>query len=905
MFVEMAFFSRWWREQDDAMRATVKDIVAAGRLEFIGGGWVMHDEATPYYEDKIDNMAVGHQFLKEELDYVPSIGWQIDPFGHSSTTAALFSKMGFDGMWFARVDAQDKVKRLNEKSMEMIWQPETSQNEENRIFAAVNYQHYSAPSGFCFDIVQCGDEPMAYDPDLEGFNLDARVQTITNYFRAMSPSYQSDHLLHTWGDDFNFQAAASYFKNLKHLIDATNARFDKFGVKMLFSTPTIYLKAVNEQNITWPMKTDDFFPYRDGGNAFWTGYFTSRVSQKGYTRDAGRLFQNIRRLVAHKVANNESSYLNANLNAVVKAIRDAEENRGLLQHHDAVAGTAKQHVKEDYVYLMEKTMNALHDGVVNPVFRETTQGKLGITTNFTRCLTNTTAEACDVVQGLSKNQGVLVAIYNPLQTGRDQIVRLKVPTTKVQVYSLNNQTEKVNLDTDVICSNLTSLTDCDLYFLDHFEAFTLNHYLLQPTSQSNQVLSLNAIDATATLKTVSVGHNKTLTIVRDLQTFALKDGDQTHPFRVKVNYYPSFCKSGDQASGAYIFRPADQAINGSLPYTSLSSASVFNGKVVSQVSLYSDEVIVNMRFEVKQSSTPGFALDTFVNSINVDDNQGKEIVVIVETPEINNNQEFFTDSNGLEMQKRVLNYRPSWNYTSAQRASGNYYPVTSAIYIQDNATGLRSTFLTDRTHGATSLKSGQIEVMLHRRCVCDDGRGVGEPLSEKDYDGKGLRQWFSDRVIFSVGSDAQRTAQFHLDQPNIVALASYPQTQIEKMVSHIHPHFSVAHFSRLSTGVKATLPANVKLTYKPATTTDYIVWLHNLNEANVTVPVSALQENSNKQITLEELALSGNQLRSDMLAKKMTWNGVKPTLDVVYKKTEDTVSLRSLEIRCFHVTITN
>ena len=213
--------------------------------------------------------------------------------------------------------------------------------------------------------------------------------------------------------------------------------------------------------------------------------------------------------------------------------------------------------------------------------------------------------------------------------------------------------------------------------------------------------------------------------------------------------------------------------------------------------------------------------------------------------------------------------------------------------------------MTDRAHGATSLKPGQIEVMLHRRCLCDDGRGVGEPLNETgeffffclgiglnffllDYDGKGLRQWFSDRVVFSSnGSDAQRTAQFHLDQPNIVALATYPQTHLEKMVAHIHPHLSGAHSPRISTRVKASaLPANVKLTYKPATTTDYTVWLHNLNEANVTVPTAALQENPNKQITLEELSLSGNQLRSDMLSKKMTWNGVKPTLNGVFKPTD-------------------
>ena len=361
IYVEMSFFSRWWREQDQTNQNLVKALVNAGTLEFIGGGWVMHDEATPYYEDFIDNMAVGHQFILDNFNVTPSIGWQIDPFGHSSTSAALFAKMGFDGLWFARVDLQDKVQRSNNKSLEMLWQPTTSQNDETRIFAAVNYRHYSSPPNCCFDIVMCNDEPIAYDPDLEYYNVDRKVQEVTDYFRTMSNSYQSDQLLHTFGDDFSFQAAASYFKNIDLLIKGANARFDQHGVKMMFSTPSTYLKAVNQQNLTFPMKSDDFFPYRDGPSAYWTGYFTSRVSQKGYTRHSGRVFQNIRRLVSHKLLANDSSYLASNVDTVVKAIVAAEENRGLLQHHDAVAGTAKQRVKENYIFLMERAMNKLHE----------------------------------------------------------------------------------------------------------------------------------------------------------------------------------------------------------------------------------------------------------------------------------------------------------------------------------------------------------------------------------------------------------------------------------------------------------------------------------------------------------------------------------------------------------------
>lgn len=52
----------------------------------------------------------------------PRVGWQIDPFGHSREMASLFAQMGFDGMFFARLDYEEKSERLTNKTAEMIWE---------------------------------------------------------------------------------------------------------------------------------------------------------------------------------------------------------------------------------------------------------------------------------------------------------------------------------------------------------------------------------------------------------------------------------------------------------------------------------------------------------------------------------------------------------------------------------------------------------------------------------------------------------------------------------------------------------------------------------------------------------------------------------------------------------------
>ena len=61
-YVEMKFFSMWWKDQTDQMKEDVRMLVREGRLELLNAGWSMHDEACPHYEDMINNMMAGHDF---------------------------------------------------------------------------------------------------------------------------------------------------------------------------------------------------------------------------------------------------------------------------------------------------------------------------------------------------------------------------------------------------------------------------------------------------------------------------------------------------------------------------------------------------------------------------------------------------------------------------------------------------------------------------------------------------------------------------------------------------------------------------------------------------------------------------------------------------------------------------
>ncbi|KAG8182049.1 hypothetical protein JTE90_013979 [Oedothorax gibbosus] len=100
-------------------------------------------------------------------------------------------------------------------------------------------------------------------------------------------------------------------------------------------------------------------------------------------------------------------------------------------------------------------------------------------------------------------------------------------------------------------------------------------------------------------------------------------------------------------------------------------------------------------------------------------NKDLELIMRINS-DVQNDGIFYTDSNGLQMLKR--------KYVTDLPVQGNYYPATSAIYIEDKQ--LRLNLLVPHSHGVTSPYDGGIEIMLDRKMSNDDGRGMSEGVED-------------------------------------------------------------------------------------------------------------------------------------------------------------------------------
>ena len=278
----------------------------------------MHDEASTHYIDMIDQTTYGHRFIQEQFGVQPKVGWQIDPFGHSATQAALLSaEVGFEALFFGRIDYQDYDARAKTKRLEWIWEASASLGEDASLFAGMFWNGYGPPGGFDFDIGS-NDPPVQDDPRLTDYNVDQRVDDFVKRAQEQAAIFQGENLMWTMGSDFQYSAAHTYFTNLDKLIKAVNA---DGRVKAQYSTPSIYVEAKHAEGLTFTQKTDDIFPYSDGPDAYWTGYFTSRAALKRYVRVQSAFLQVARHIELFTGGNGSST------EALWEAL-------GVAQHHD-------------------------------------------------------------------------------------------------------------------------------------------------------------------------------------------------------------------------------------------------------------------------------------------------------------------------------------------------------------------------------------------------------------------------------------------------------------------------------------------------------------------------------------------------------------------------------------------
>ncbi|XP_066143340.1 lysosomal alpha-mannosidase-like [Euwallacea fornicatus] len=890
--VETAFFWKWWTHETDEMKNKFKTLVDNGQLEIINGGWSMNDEACVNYLSVIDQFTWGFKILNDTLGECgnPTFGWQIDPFGHSREHAALLWRMGFDGLMFSRLDDNDRKLRKDEGRLDFLWQ--TSANDDDSvIYGGITPDSlYYPPSGFCFDVL-CSDDNIVDDPQEETYNAKIKAEDFANRMVDYANWYKTKNIFVTMGGDFQYQLAENNFENTDKLIKALE---DHSEVKLIYSTPSCYLKALYGAEPELETKTDDFFPYSSGQHTFWTGYFSSRPNYKRLERISLNTLQVAKQL--NSIVQGQGKSANADLLTYLR------EGIGIAQHHDSITGTAKQHVSNDYTKILAKGISQV-EAEFPDLLGKALDIDLASSTEISSCLLSNMS-ICSTSQSAEQ---FVVVVYNPLSWEVDTPVRIPVEQESFTITGAEGELSYDVLDpiSDFAYVQLENVKPAkkELVFVASavpalgVKAYHIKKNSKKPvqsvTGATSNPLRFGTDDAgfeidesSNLLKSVTL-NGKTLTMKQEFLHYNSSDGpDNTDP------------------SGAYVFRPNGEAKSFDKP----SIVSKTQGNTVDEVHQKINDWITQIIRVYKGQNYIEF--DWLVGPLNVSDGNGIEVISRFTVEDFKNNETFYTDSNGREMIERKLNYRPTFTYNSTvEPVTSNYYPVTSKIVIKDQEKKLQVAVLNERSQGGSSLGEGQIELMVHRRLLKDDNKGVAEPLNETEFGDQGVVARGQHYLVLgpsdeetsqgvTVTAQERILAQQKLLQPwiGIGDASNIPEDTLDKLVA--------TKYSAL----KESLPKNVHLlTLEPWTGSTYIIRLEHILEKNedsalsseVTVDLQTLFSGF-KVENIVETTLGGNR-KLDSLKFRYDWSYQKGFKSAKRSLTASEVTLGPMDIKTFIV----
>jgi alpha-mannosidase len=95
-------YLQWTEESDPELFDRIRERVADGRFQVIGGWWIEPDCNIPSGESYVRQALYGQRWLREHLGITATTGSNLDPFGHNAAIPQLLRKSGCDSYVFLR-----------------------------------------------------------------------------------------------------------------------------------------------------------------------------------------------------------------------------------------------------------------------------------------------------------------------------------------------------------------------------------------------------------------------------------------------------------------------------------------------------------------------------------------------------------------------------------------------------------------------------------------------------------------------------------------------------------------------------------------------------------------------------------------------------------------------------------
>uniref|UniRef100_A0A1A8QSZ3 Alpha-mannosidase n=2 Tax=Nothobranchius rachovii TaxID=451742 RepID=A0A1A8QSZ3_9TELE len=763
--VEQEFFRLWWDTvASDSLKKQVRQLVTEGRLEFIIGGQVMHDEAVTDLDDQILQMTEGHGFLYQTFGVRPRFSWHVDPFGASATTPVLFALAGFDAHLISRIDYDLKRSMQKNKKLQFVWRGSPSLKAKQEIFTHTMDQFsyctpshlpFSSSSGFYWNGIALFPDP-PIDGVYPNMSLPVTKETVQLYAKTMVENikqraawFRTSHVLWPWGCDKQFYNSSVQFRNMDPLMKYINQNSKEFGVTVQYATLSEYFQSVHQTNLSWDVRgAEDFLPYSSEPYQAWTGFYASRNVLKGVARRASsQLYAAETLFTRYRVSFPDGPVAKDWALEKLRALRWAVSE---VQHHDGITGTESPKVAEMYTQHLVQAMMGVDELLAALFLLPHNLAASNVRdTNFHRK---------DADQSLEQH----VIIYNPLAWNVTTMVNITITFPSAIVYDDDGQPVPAQIQ-----RSAQSNISYDLFILVELGGLQHKKYLIKVsgTPCSKKSKCLNTYEAKAAVferRSVKdwrkTGRRLLPVLSESYKLMFDRDTNLLHSItylqenrRVRMTQdFWEYDANGDVKAGPisdnYIFSANGSAVRA---YKAVAM-EIIPGKIVTEIRQYfyredgDKDYAFSITTRVPECSGTVLQCYRLEQSYSLGPLHINTEVVLRTSSSLKNNRTLYSDDNGYQMMKRT--YKKFPNNTLAR----NYFPMVRTAYIEDDLS--RLVLFSDRAHGVSSQANGQLEVMLHRRLWNNLAWNLGYNLTLNDSSVVTPTLWM---VLGSVGATSK------------------------------------------------------------------------------------------------------------------------------------------------------
>lgn len=719
----------------------------------------------------IYQIAEGNMWLNDTVGFIPKNSWAIDPFGYSATMAYLLRRMGFENMLIQRTHYELKKELALHKNLEYVWRQTWDADETTDIFVhMMPFYSYDVPHtcgpepaiccqfdfarmlGFSYERCPWGQHPVQIKEE----NVQERALKLLDQYRKKSTLYRTKTLLIPLGDDFRYvtnDEAEAQFKNYQLLFDYINSN-PSLNAEAKFGTLEDYFQTLREeadrinysspgeggssQIVGFPSLSGDFFTYADRQQDYWSGYYVSRPFFKAVDRVLEQTLRATEIMFALLLGYCQKPHCEKYPTGFAYKLTAARRNLALFQHHDGVTGTAKDHVVQDYGTRMHTSLQDLQIFMSKAIevligMREKFDQNVS---QFEPIQVRNRYDAQPMYRAISAHEDTSqsVVFFNPSEQKREEVVMVIVNRPDVTVLDSNWTCVQSQLSPELQHDRNKIFTGRHrLHWKASIPAMGLQIYYiakdfvgcekakpskLKYSSKSNSFSCPTPYACSKLEGDVAEIQNRHHILTFDVQHGLLQKVSHINVSQNLV--HEEIGMYSTQESGAYLFKPIGDA----QPIIKTGGLIIISeGPLMQEVYSYprteweKSPISHSTRIYNGDNTIQEFVIEKeyHVALLGYDFND-KELIVRYKT-DIDNSRTFYSDLNGFQMSRRE-----TYDKIPLQ---GNYYPMPSLAFMQ-GSNGQRFSVHTRQSLGVASPKDGWLEIMLDRRLVRDDGRGLGQ-----------------------------------------------------------------------------------------------------------------------------------------------------------------------------------